>query len=309
MSPHPPPLTPTNDHNRVIIITGASLGIGQSIARDFAISGCNILLTSPNEQELNNIVSDILNEIGNNNNNRISYLVGNISERGFADTLMEEAMKKWGRIDVLINNGKITNNPKITSDEEIIPENKLQQQQHLSSYFVPEEYQTSDPLIRGMYYCTKAAVTKMLSHTNTNTSAIGNTVIINISSCQGCMPQQSVDSYTEYNFGVDPYVDSMARIETLTKSTALELADKGIRVNGIVPGLVFNDMNEELVKDPNKRNYKENEVPLGRIAKPQEISKVVLFLASKEASYITGAMIPVDGGLMLKRPNYFAEVI
>ncbi len=123
------------------------------------------------------------------------------------------------------------------------------------------------------------------------------------------MPQQSVDSYTEYNFGVDPYVDSMARIETLTKSIALELADKGIRVNGVVPGLVFNDINEELVKDANKRNYKENEVPLGRIAKPQEVSKVVLFLASKEASYITGAMIPVDGGLMLKRPNYFTEVI
>jgi NAD(P)-dependent dehydrogenase (short-subunit alcohol dehydrogenase family) len=137
----------------------------------------------------------------------------------------------------------------------------------------------------------------------------GNATIINISSCQGCMPQQSVDSFTEYNFGVDPYVDSMARIETLTKSIALELADKGIRVNGIVPGLVFNDINDELVKNTDKRNYKENEVPLGRIANPQEISKVVLFLASKEASYITGAMIPVDGGLMLKRPNYFTEVI
>jgi NAD(P)-dependent dehydrogenase (short-subunit alcohol dehydrogenase family) len=137
----------------------------------------------------------------------------------------------------------------------------------------------------------------------------GNAAIVNISSCQGCMPQQSVDSFTEYNFGVDPYVDSMARIETLTKSIALELADKGIRVNGIVPGLVFNDINEELVKDTDKRNYKVNEVPLGRIANPQEISKVVLFLASKEASYITGAMIPVDGGLMLNRPNYFTEVI
>lgn len=101
----------------------------------------------------------------------------------------------------------------------------------------------------------------------------------------------------------------MARIETLTKSIALQLADKGIRVNGIVPGLVLDDIDDELVKDVNKRNYKENEVPLGRIAKPQEISRAVLFLASKEASYITGAMIPVDGGLMLKRPNYFVEVI
>jgi NAD(P)-dependent dehydrogenase (short-subunit alcohol dehydrogenase family) len=259
------------------------------------------LVNSSDERELKNIVENISGLTGNHN--RISYLVGDISEKGFADELMEEAMKKWGRMDVLINNGKITNNPKITSKEEIIHENKLQQQQQQSSYFVPEEYQTSDPLIRGIYYCIKAALTRMLPNNYDNAS------IINISSCQGCITQQSVDSFTEYNFGVDPYVDSMARIETLTKSIALELADKGIRVNGIVPGLVFNDINEELIEDTNKRNYKESEVPLGRIAKPQEVSKVALFLASKEASYITGAIIPVDGGLMLKRPNYFVEVI
>lgn len=294
-------MSPHIDRNRVAIITGLSQGIGQSIAKDFAISGFNVLVTSPNEQELKNIIANISSEMGNNN--IISYLVGDISEKAFADTLIEEAIKKWGRIDVLINNGKITNNPKITSKDEIIPENKLQQQQQQSSYSVPEEYQTSDPMIRGMYYCIKAAVTRMLPNNYDNAA------IINISSCQGCMTQQSVDSFTEYNFGVDPYTDSMARIETLTKSIALELADKGIRVNGIVPGLVSNDINEELVNDVNKRNYKENEVPLGRIAKPQEVSKVALFLASKEASYITGAMIPVDGGLMLKRPNYFAEVI
>jgi NAD(P)-dependent dehydrogenase (short-subunit alcohol dehydrogenase family) len=290
-----------NEGNRVVIITGLSQGIGQSIAKDFANSGFNVLVNSSDEKELKNIVANISELIGKNN--RISYLVGDISEKGFADKLMEEAIKKWGRIDVLINNGKITNNPKITSNEEIIPENKRQQEQQQSLYFVPEEYQTSDPLIRGMYYCIKAAVTRMLSNND------GNSSIVNISSCQGCITQQSVNSFTEYNFGVDPYVDSMARMETLTKSIALELADKGIRVNGIIPGLVFNDINEELVEDENKRNYKENEVPLGRIAKPQEVSKVALFLASKEASYITGAMIPVDGGLMLKRPNYFVEVI
>ncbi len=94
---------------------------------------------------------------------------------------MEEAIIKWGRLDVLINNGKITNNLKITSDEEFIPENKLQQEQQPSSYFVPEEYQTSDPLIRGIYYCTKAAVTMMLSNND------GVSAIINRSFCQGCI--------------------------------------------------------------------------------------------------------------------------
>lgn len=291
------------DDNRVVIITGLSQGIGQSILKDFVESGTNVLANSPNEQELKKIVSSISDLNDYDNNNRISYLVGDITEKGFAEVLMEEAIKKWGRIDILINNAKITNNPKIKCDDEVISENKQQQREQPSSYFVPEEYETSDPMIRGIYYCIKAAVTRMLSNND------GNATIINISSCQGCLSQQSVNSYREDNFGVDPYVDSMARIETLTKSIALQLADKGIRVNGIVPGLVLDDIDDELVKDVNKRNYKENEVPLGRIAKPQEISRAVLFLASKEASYITGVMIPVDGGLMLKRPNYFVEVI
>lgn len=288
-----------NDGNSVVIITGLSQGIGQAIAIDFANSGFNVFLNSSDKQDLKIIGSNISGLIGNSN--RISYLVGDISEKGFADELMEEAIKKWGRIDVLINNGKITSNPKTKSDEELLFENKLQKQQ--PSYFVPEEYETSDPLIRGVYYCIKAAVTRMLPKND------GSSAIVNIASCQGCMTQQSVNSYTQFNFGVDPYVDSMARMETLTKSIALELADKGIRVNGIVPGLVFNDIDKELVEDENKRNYKQNEVPLGRIAKPQEVSKLAFFLASKDASYITGAMIPVDGGLMLKRPNYFVEVI
>lgn len=296
-------MSPNKDDNRVAIITGLSQGIGQSILKGFVESGTNVLANSPNEQELKKIVSSISDLNDYDNNNRISYLVGDITEKGFAEVLMEEAIKKWGRIDILINNAKITNNPKIKCDDGVISENKQQQREQPSSYFVPEEYETSDPMIRGIYYCIKAAATRMLSNND------GNATIINISSCQGCLSQQSVNSYREDNFGVDPYVDSMARIETLTKSIALQLADKGIRVNGIVPGLVLDDIDDELVEDANKRNYKENEVPLGRIAKPQEISRAVLFLASKEASYITGAMIPVDGGLMLKRPNYYVEVV
>jgi NAD(P)-dependent dehydrogenase (short-subunit alcohol dehydrogenase family) len=239
------------DDNRVVIITGLSQGIGQSILKDFVESGTNVLANSPNEQELKKIVSSISDLNDYDNNNRISYLVGDITEKGFAEVLMEEAIKKWGRIDILIINGKITNNPKIKCDDEVISENKQQQREQPSSYFVPEEYETSDPMIRGIYYCIKAAVTRMLSNND------GNATIINISSCQGCLSQQSVNSYREDNFGVDPYVDSMARIETLTKSIALQLADKGIRVNGIVPGLVLDDIDDELVKDVNKRNYRE----------------------------------------------------
>lgn len=171
------------DDNRVVIITGLSQGIGQSILKDFVESGTNVLANSPNEQELKKIVSSISDLNDYDNNNRISYLVGDITEKGFAEVLVEEAIKKWGRIDILINNAKITNNPKIKCDDEVISENKQQQREQPSSYFVPEEYETSDPMIRGIYYCIKAAVTRMLSNND------GNATIINISSCQGCLSQ------------------------------------------------------------------------------------------------------------------------
>jgi 3-oxoacyl-[acyl-carrier protein] reductase len=134
-------MSPPDDSNRVVIITGLIQRIGESIANDFASSGYNVLVTSPNEKELKSIVANISSQI--ENNIRISFLVGDISEKAFADTLMEEVIKKWDRIDVLINNRKITNNPKIKSDGERIFENKQQQQQQQqSSYFVPEELET-----------------------------------------------------------------------------------------------------------------------------------------------------------------------
>jgi NADP-dependent 3-hydroxy acid dehydrogenase YdfG len=110
-------MSPPDDSNKVIIITGLIQGIGQSIANDFASSGYNVLVTSPNEKELKSIIANISSQI--ENNIRMSFLVGDISEKAFPDTLIEEALKKWDRIDVLINNGKITNNPKITSKEEL----------------------------------------------------------------------------------------------------------------------------------------------------------------------------------------------
>ncbi len=289
----------TSIDGRVVVVTGLSQGIGKSIAKDFAMAGYHVLVNSLNEEELKNTVANIESQIGNNS--RISYLVGDISVQGFAETLMEEAMGKFGRIDVLVNNAKVTNDPKKMDECNTLPNNTSQQEQQLS-YFVPEEYQMSDPKVKGIFYCIKAAVNKMLAMNG------GNFAIINISSCQGCMTQRSANEFTQINFGIDPYADSMASIETITKTIALELADKGIRVNGIIPGLVSDDINEEIIKDSKKRNDTENDIPIKRIAQPEEVSKVALFLASNDASYITGAMIPVDGGLMLTRPNYFLEV-
>jgi glucose 1-dehydrogenase len=113
--------------------------------------------------------------------------------------------------------------------------------------------------------------------------------IINISSVHESIPQpQSV-----------PYSASKGGMEMLTKTVALEVAHKGIRVNGIAPGAIATDMNIEILEDEQKRKEEEMRIPMHRIGRPQEIAKVGLFLASDDASYMTGTTVYVDGGLTL----------
>ena len=88
-------------------------------------------------------------------------------------------------------------------------------------------------------------------------------------------------------------------MEMLTKTVALELADTGIRVNGIAPGAIATDMNKEIIENQQKKEKKEQRNPIHRIGQPEEIAKVALFLASEDASYIAGTTIYVDGGLTL----------
>jgi glucose 1-dehydrogenase len=85
----------------------------------------------------------------------------------------------------------------------------------------------------------------------------------------------------------------------LTKTVALEVADKGIRVNGIAPGAIATEMNKDILESEEKKNQEEQNIPMHRIGKPEEIGKVALFLASSNASYITGTTIYADGGLTL----------
>jgi glucose 1-dehydrogenase len=92
---------------------------------------------------------------------------------------------------------------------------------------------------------------------------------------------------------------SKGGMEMLTKTLALEVADKGIRINSIAPGAIATMMNVDVLEDEEKRKAEENKIPMHRIGEPNEIAKVALFLASDAASYITGTTIYVDGGLTL----------
>ena len=133
--------------------------------------------------------------------------------------------------------------------------------------------------------CTREAVKNMLKDGRNN----NNYSIINISSVHEQTPQPESA----------PYAASKGGMQMLTKTIALELAEKGIRVNGIAPGAIATDMNKEVLENQKEKEKKEQEIPVHRIGQPKEIAKVALFLASEDASYVAGTTVYVDGGLTL----------
>jgi glucose 1-dehydrogenase len=273
-----------NNQKRVVVITGSSRGIGKAIAKEFAKNNYSILLNARDEKELIETVEEIKKDV--RDPNQVTYLTGDISEEKICISLIEEAINKFGKINVLVNNAGIsgpsrrTNN--ITSKD--------------WDYVI-------DVNLRGTFLCTREALKYMTSgsnnnnninHLNGNNKANDydlNFSIINISSVHESIPMP----YSA------PYSASKGGMEMLTKNIALEVADKGIRINGIAPGAINTPMNKDIMEDPQKKKQEEEKIPMRRIGEPEEIAKVAFFLASPDASYITGTTVYVDGGLTLSQ--------
>ena len=162
-----------------------------------------------------------------------------------------------------------------------------------------------------MYLCIREAAKRMITSRTKKDENEGRTIrrnnnttthsIINISSSYDSIPRSEADAYTFSMSGVDPFTSSRAEVKAMTKTVAFQLAQKGIRVNAIAPGLIATESNKMLLQN------EESDVPFHRIGQPEEIARIALFLASDDASYITGNMIYADGGLSLSRSNYFLE--
>ena len=274
-----------NNQKRVVVITGSSRGIGKAIAKEFAKNNYSILLNARDEKELIETVEEIKKDV--RDPNQVTYLTGDISEEKICISLIEEAINKFGKINVLVNNAGIsgpsrrTNN--ITSKD--------------WDYVI-------DVNLRGTFLCTREALKYMTSGSNNNNNNINhlngnnkandydlNFSIINISSVHESIPMP----YSA------PYSASKGGMEMLTKNIALEVAEKGIRINGIAPGAINTPMNKDIMEDPQKKKQEEEKIPMRRIGEPEEIAKVAFFLASPDASYITGTTVYVDGGLTLSQ--------
>jgi glucose 1-dehydrogenase len=319
-----------NRKRRVVIVTGSGKGIGKAIAMEFAKAGYYVMINDfEKEEELKRTAEEISKTVSddkdNNNNNKIAYFIGDISQEQISISLIEETIRRFGRIDVLINNAEIAEKPTMKKSTPTANEmttttasnttNSFNEQ--ISPYFTLEEYEIADLYLKGVYLCIREAVKRMVMEVSNEKNKEGDNnrvekksiySIINISSPYHSIPKPEADEYTLSMSGVDPFTSSRAGVKSLTKTVALQLAEKGIRVNAIAPGLIATDIiNKELLKNEEKRREKEKEIPFHRIGEVEEIAKIALFLASDDASYITGSMIYADGGLSLPRSNYFLE--
>jgi glucose 1-dehydrogenase len=316
---------------KVVVITRAANGIGKSIAIEFARAGYVLMINDIVERELKQTVRDILSSLSQkiiskhmnknaiNQNSHISYFAGDISKEEVSISLMEETIKKFGTIDVLITNATISQQSIASQSYEMSAaaaintkaSTNYQDEGQSSSYFTVEEYGIADTNLKGIYFCIRELVKQLLIYKNLDSDGTikksNNKIkkkvdcsIINVASCYNTIPSSQSDAYTFSQSGVDPFTSSRSSIKSLTESIALQLADKGIRVNAIAPGFIDSDISNEILKDDEKKDQVEREIPFQRIGQAQEIAKVALFLASEASSYVTGTMIYSDGGLSLR---------
>ncbi|MTI45019.1 NAD(P)-dependent dehydrogenase (short-subunit alcohol dehydrogenase family) [Roseibium hamelinense] len=255
--------------NKVAIITGASRGIGFAVAKRFVMDGAKVVLADVDD-EAGQAAADDLKSLGD-----IMYIHCNVAERLDVRNMVAETLNAYGDIDILVNNAGIV----------------------VGADFLELEEDDFDRVLsinlKGAFLCSQAVARHMVEKVEGGGEP---GTIINMSSVNSviAIPNQI------------PYCVSKGGMSQLTKTTALALAKYGIRVNAIGPGSIMTEMLASVNSDPAARNRILSRTPMLRIGEPSEIAGVAAFLASSDASYVTGQTIMADGGRMPL--NYTVEV-
>ncbi len=241
---------------RVAIVTGSSRGIGLGIARGFAREGADVVITSRHEESLAGPAEE-MRGVGA----RVLSLVVDVAKPEDVERMVSRTMEEFGRIDVLVNNAGM---PMVEPSEELALE-KWQQ--------------TVDTNLTGSFLCAQAVGRVMLQQ--------GSGSIINIASLTSYLGIPMRTAYSVTKSGV----------LGLTRTLASEWAPRGVRVNALAPGWIETDIMKGLIArgalDPQKLISR---TPMGRIGTPEDLVGPAVFLATEDSAFITGQIIPVDGG-------------
>ena len=242
---------------KVAVITGAAKGIGLACATRFALERAKVVIADIND-EAGRIEAEALRGTGHEDSWFQHCDVGNSAQ---VNELMDATLDKFGAIDVLVNNAAVLD----------------------TTEFLDIAEEDWDRIVRvnmkGYFLCAQAAARRIVQQGRGG-------VIINMSSVNAVVSIPNIAAY----------VACKGPVNQLTKTMALALADYGIRVNGIGPGTILTDMSRQVMNDEAARRKILSRTPIGRLGDPKEIAAIAVFLASEEASYITGETIYADGG-------------
>ena len=242
---------------KVALVTGAGRGIGRGIAEVMAQEGAHVAVNDADNIALAEEVSRSLSSTGV----RSIAVKADVSQRADVEPMIENVWKQLGPIDILVNNAGI---------ETIVPFLELTDDQWT---------RLVDINLRGAWLCSQVFCRRVLGDGRKGS-------IVNIGSIQAAKVLPGRTHYAPAKLG----------LEALTRNMSAEVTPLGIRVNCIHPGLIDTPMTEWVMKDANILPLVLAQISLGRAGEPREIGKVAAFLASDDASYLTGQSIHVDGG-------------
>ena len=237
------------------LVTGASRGIGRAVALALGESGAEVVVNYASSPEAAETVVSAIQDAGG----RAYALQANVSDEDAVDGLIKTVLERSGRIDVLVNNAGITRDG-------------------LLMRMKTDDWQAVINLnLSGVFLCTRAVTRPMLKQRSGR--------IINITSVVGLMG----------NAGQANYAAAKAGVVGFTRSTAKEMASRGITVNAVAPGFIATDMTKDLEAEGIL-----SAIPLGRFGTPDQVAGTVRFLAADPAAaYITGQVLQVDGGMVM----------
>ena len=242
---------------KVAVVTGARRGIGKHVAIALASAGADVAVCDAvDDGQLGNVVEEI-KALGRRS---LSYKV-DVSKRTEVDAMVEGMLAFFGHVDILVNCAGVWT-PGLT----------------LLDCSEEDWDRVMEPNLKGTFFCCAAVAKHMVKQKSGS--------IVNLSSQAGLNPGTKVGAYSV----------SKAGIIMLTRQLALELAEHGVRVNALAPGVVKTDFTRIIWTDTTTASQTAAMIPLGRLAEPDEIAWPALFLASDASSYMTGAVISVDGG-------------
>jgi len=242
----------------VVLITGALTGIGRATALAFAKEGAHVVVSGRRDEEGKKLVAEMRN-LGA----EAEFIRADVRRDEEVRKLIDKTVERFGRLDVAVNNAGTEGTPGPISE------------QTAESFAA-----TFDTNVLGTLLSMKHELRIMLPQRSGS--------IVNVSSAYGSVGAA----------GASVYVGSKHAVEGMTKSAALEVAGTGVRVNVVAPGTTDTGMLTRFTNTDKNKAALVSTVPVKRLAMPEEIAHVIVFVSSPNASYMTGASIPVDGGMI-----------